>query len=66
MTEHDRRAGLPSANFAQFWLELLAFVAFHPTLRDASRSEQLSAWMADADEAIVGSSSAEIERSSRR
>jgi hypothetical protein len=43
MTEYDRRAGLPSANFAQFCLELLAFVASCPALRDASRGEQHSA-----------------------
>jgi hypothetical protein len=43
MTEYDRRAGLPSANFAQFCLELLAFVASRPALRDASRGEQHSA-----------------------
>jgi hypothetical protein len=50
MTEYDRRAALPSASFAQFCLELLAFVAAHPALREASRSEQLAAWMADAAE----------------
>jgi hypothetical protein len=48
MTEYDRRAGLPSANYAQFCLELIAFVASHPALRDESRNEQLLAWMDDA------------------
>jgi len=43
MTEYDRRAGLPSASFAQFCLELLVFVASHPALRDASRDQQASA-----------------------
>jgi hypothetical protein len=51
MTEYDRREGLPGANYAQFCLELLAFVASHPALRAASRSEQISAWMADAADA---------------
>jgi len=45
MTEYDRRAGLPSANYAQFCLELIAFVASHPALRDESRNEQLLAWI---------------------
>ena len=48
MTEYDRRAGLPSANYAQFCLELIAFVASHPALRDESHNEQLLAWMDDA------------------
>jgi hypothetical protein len=48
MTEYDRRAGLPSANYAQFCVELVAFVASHPALRDQSRNEQLLAWMDDA------------------
>jgi hypothetical protein len=48
MTEYDRREGLPGANYAQFCLDLLAFVASHPALRAASRSEQISAWMADS------------------
>jgi hypothetical protein len=48
MTEYDRRAGLPSASYAQFCLELIAFVASHPALRDESRNEQLLAWMDDA------------------
>ena len=51
MTEYDRRAGLPSANYAQFCLELIAFVAAHPVLREHSRNEQLLAWMDDAAEA---------------
>ena len=51
MTEYDRREGLPGANYAQFCLDLLAFVASHPALRAASRSEQISAWMADAADA---------------
>lgn len=51
MTEYDRRAGLPSANYAQFCLELIAFVASHPVLRDESRNEQLLAWMEDAADA---------------
>jgi len=48
MTEYDRRAGLPFASYAQFCLELFAFVASHPALRDESRDEQLLAWMDDA------------------
>jgi hypothetical protein len=51
MTEYDRRAGLPSASYAQFCLELFAFVASHPALRDESRDEQLLAWMDDAADA---------------
>jgi hypothetical protein len=51
MTEYHRRDGLPGANYAQFCLELLAFVASHPAFRAASRSEQISAWMADAADA---------------
>ena len=50
MTEYERRSSLPFASYAQFCLELLAFVASHPALSDASRSEQLSAWMVDAAE----------------
>jgi hypothetical protein len=48
MTEYDRRTGLPSANYAQFCLELIAVVASHPALRHESRNEQLLAWMDDA------------------